>query len=144
MRGIGFCGVVGFDFVVSWKMGINMIMGLWRTACVQAINNYPQFINGVLVLGQVENGDEQFWKYKFYTANGKAQHGTQDGSFFFLSERGFLREFFWGVFPLFPMCSQLVLIKFPWGFPSCSLRVFPIAPQFYPIRFCPKFNCQCI
>jgi hypothetical protein len=26
------------------------------------------------VIAQAKNGDEQFWKYKFHAANGKAQH----------------------------------------------------------------------
>ncbi len=49
--------------------------------------------------------------------------------FFFLS--GVWGGIFWGAFffsPLFPMCSHHV----PMGFP----KMFPIAPQFYPIRFC--------
>jgi hypothetical protein len=45
---------------------------------------------------------------------------------------------------LLPMCSQHVLIMFPWGSPSSHEvpqvpklfpRAFPIAPQFYPIWF---------
>jgi hypothetical protein len=41
-------------------------------------------------------------------------------------------------FSVFPMCSQRVLITFPWApqsFLSCCPKAFPIAPQFYPIWF---------
>jgi hypothetical protein len=33
-----------------------------------------------------KNGDEQFWKYKFYAANGKAQHALMGGGFFLILE----------------------------------------------------------
>jgi hypothetical protein len=63
-----------------------------------------------LPLAKAKNGDEEFWKQKFYAANGKAQHALMKGPVF-----SFLRVRGKGIFSLFPMCSQCVLIKFPNG-----------------------------
>jgi hypothetical protein len=49
----------------------------------QKNKKYLQVIMGVLT--QAQNGDEQFWKYKFHAANGKVQHAFMMGlGFFFL------------------------------------------------------------
>jgi hypothetical protein len=49
------------------------------------------------------------------------------------------REGFFNFFPLFPMCSHEILIKFP-QVSSCSPKMFPIAPRFHFHVVCPKFN----
>jgi hypothetical protein len=85
---------------------------------------------------KAKNGDEEFWKEKFHVANGKAQHALMKGPVF-----SFLRARGRGIFSLFPMCSQGVLIKFSNDsqvlkvFPNAFLKMFPIAPGFYIIWF---------
>ncbi len=60
---------------------------------------------------------KHFWKLKNCVANEKIQHALVRNSFFAL-------------FPLFPMCSHHLFMRFS-KFPSCSPKTFPIAPQFY-------------
>ncbi len=111
---------------------------------------YPQFIMGVLT--QVKNGDEQFWKQKFHAANGNAQHALMnDPVVSFL--RGGNSDFFLfsSLVPnVFPKSSHQVHIKFPKGsqilkvFPDGFLKMFPIAPGFYPIWFAQSSTPLCI
>jgi hypothetical protein len=67
----------------------------------------------------------------------KAQHAVMKGPVFSFLWGGRRR----GIFSLFPMCSQCVLIKFSNGsqvlkvFPNAFLKMFPIAPGFYIIWF---------
>jgi hypothetical protein len=60
---------------------------------------------------------------------------THEGSSFFL----FGGWRFYVFFLLFSSCSQ----RLP-QVPKLFLKTFPIAPQFYPIWFCPKFNSHAI
>jgi hypothetical protein len=64
---------------------------------------------------------KHFWKLKNCVVNEKVWHVLVRNSFFAL-------------FPLFPMCSHHLFIRFS-KFPSCSPKMFPIAPQFYRTWF---------
>ncbi len=76
--------------------------------------------------------------FRVHAANGKAQH---DGpSFFFGGEMGGKFFGFFFIVPnVFPTCSHHVPMGFL-EFSSCSLKTFPIAPQFLSHMICPKFN----
>ncbi len=96
------------------------MLGIWE-------DRVPQFVT--LPLAQAK----QFWKQRFHAANEKAQQALMRGLVFFFSEGEDFMFFFYGSHHV-PWGSQ----KLP-QVPRLFLKTFPIAPQFYPIWFCPKF-----
>jgi hypothetical protein len=89
------------------------------------------------LLAYVKYGDGQFWKEKFHSANGKAQHALINDPVFSYSKGG--GEETWNFFS--PPRSKCVLIMSPFSsqrvlkFPMRSPKMCPIAPGFYPIWF---------
>jgi len=98
-----------------WEFPPNGKIGEHATSQWKAADKYPQFIIGVL--DQAKNGDQQFWKENFHATNGKAQHALMDNQVFSLWRVGETGIFCF--FPLFPMCTHPVLIKFS----MCSQNV---------------------
>jgi hypothetical protein len=79
-----------------------------------------------LPLTQAKNDDQQYWKEKFHTANGKAQHAH--GPYLFLLGVRWGGELFFVFLP----GSQCV----PNMFSSCSLKVlqvFKLFPKVFPV-----------
>ncbi len=90
---------------VTWHLDSNLYTNLNLY-----VNYVPKFV--LLSLARTENGDKQFWKYKFHAANEKAQHALMIGPVSFWAAKGFF---------LFFSLSPMSFIRFPKGSPSSQV-----------------------